>query len=179
MKRQIAGLLCIIMIFALTACGGDEFANLTLDVPSIEVKSASIDATGRLDTATAANNKPNDPLGNNYSPQVSWSAVDGATCYAIVMFDESANWLHWIQTGITETLLEQGAYTQESDYVGPYPPTGSGEHQYRIEVFALEQTPVMSVRKLNQSNVYADLVSALDEAGGIIARGYVVGTYSN
>lgn len=178
-KRQIAGLLIFTMLFLLSSCSRSEFSDLSLDVPNIDVTSASIDVNGRLDTATTADKKQNDPRGSNQSPQTSWASVEGAACYAVVMFDESANWLHWIQTNITDQSLEQGAYTLTSDYVGPYPPKGSGDHRYRIEVFALEQAPTVSVGKLDKSNSYADVVRTLDENGGILARGYVVGSYSN
>lgn len=112
---------------------------------------------------------------------MSWSEVEGAGCYMVVMFDEDANWLHWFVGELTQTELEQGAYNNA--YVGPYPPNMVGRHNYCIEVFALRQAPDAVVAKMDARNAYPDIVGSFDTAGGstgnILARGYVVGTYAH
>ncbi len=130
-------MLSAIMLFS--GCGnGGTFSDVSLDVPTITVTSPSI-VGGKLLTAVAADKKPNSPLGENQSPALSWESVEDANYYAIIMFDESANWLHFFKTDITTTSIEQGKYTDSEVYVGPYPPKSSGLHNYRIEVFAIKE----------------------------------------
>ena len=139
--RGIIALLILPFALAVSGCTEShrEFEDSTLDVPQIAVSSDSIDEAGNLLAETAADKSPNNPLGSNESPQLTWDAVDGAAYYAVCMFDEDANWLHWLVLDLEETGLEQGAFTSPGEYVGPYPPANSGQHHYRIEVFALKQ----------------------------------------
>lgn len=88
-----AGLMCF------TACG-QKFTDVDLKVKQITVTSSSVNKSGRLLTESAADKSPNSPLGSNKSPQLTWNTVDGAGCYAVCMFDEDANWLHWLAAGI-------------------------------------------------------------------------------
>ena len=134
--------------------------------PILLVSSESITADGRLLTVTAANRNPNRPKGENQSPQLTFSAVEDATCYVIVMFDTKAKWLHALVTDVTETELAQGAYTNTKQYIGPYPPKGTGSHPYRIEVFALKAAPDKVTGKMNAKNSYEKIVSSLDTANG-------------
>lgn len=151
----------------------------SLNVPNIKVTSASVNKDGKLLTQTAAANAK----GSNKSPQVSWDAVSGAACYAVCMFDTDANWLHWFVAGIQKNSLELGEYTKKDQYVGPYPPSGTGAHHYKIEVFALKQAPGSKIGNMDSANSYGDIIKKLDTAGGapgnILARGSVVGTYAN
>ncbi len=86
----------------------------------------------------------NTEKGDNVSPQLSWDAVDGAACYAIVMIDpDGNNWLHWIETDIRETDIKEGFTTEgegSGKYIGPYPPEGT--HRYDVYVFALRESRV-------------------------------------
>lgn len=179
MKKRIAGIVCVLLAVVLTACG--TFTDMELEVGTITVTSTSIDAEGRLLTVCSAD-KSNDPIGENQSPQLAWEPVEEAGCYIVVMFDEDANWLHWLTGELTDTALEQGAYTQHDVYVGPYPPGMAGRHNYRMEVFALRGTPDAVELKMDARGDYAALVRQLDTAGGtggnILARGHVVGTYA-
>lgn len=183
MKRVIVALLVFSVLMLITSCSGRKFEDLSLDVPEIIVSSGSIDETGRLLTEVAADKSPNNPLGGNQSPGLTWETVEGAAYYAVCMFDEDANWLHWLILDIEKTELEQGEYTSHSDYVGPYPPQNAGQHHYRIEVFALKQTTDNLVLKLDATQSYCDIVKYLNRSGNgesnILARGYIVGTYAN
>jgi len=183
LKRVIVVLLAFCVLMLNTSCSSRKFEDLSLDVPEITVSSNSIDEAGRLLTETAADKSPNNPLGGNQSPGMTWEAVEGAAYYAVCMFDEDANWLHWLVLDIEKTELEQGEYTSHSDYVGPYPPQSAGQHHYRIEVFALKQATDNLFLKLDTTQSYSDIVKYLNRSGNgennILARGYIVGTYAN
>lgn len=182
-KGVMVSVIFIIMAFCIMGCNQRAFEDEVLDVEQIEVTSDSIDETGKLLTATTANKKPNDPLGDNQSPQLTWEEVDGAVYYAVCMFDEDANWLHWLVMDLKEPGLEQGAYTSDQDYVGPYPPEGSGAHNYRIEVFALKRETDNVHLRLDKRQTYSEIVRYLNRSANgennIIARGYVMGGYEN
>ena len=185
MKYRITTYLMLVALITLcvASCNNADSKNTALDVPSITVASASLNENGRLMTATVANKNINDPVGENESPQLTWDAVKDATCYAVCMFDEDANWLHWLVIGLEQTELEQGAYTDPADYIGPYPPKNSGWHHYRIEVFALKQSPDAFTMKIDAKQAYADIIAKLNKSSGggnnILARGHVVGTHRN
>lgn len=77
--------------------------------------------------------------GENLSPQLSFDPVDGAAYYVIYMVDESAgNWVHWYAE-VSETSLDEGE--NPGQYIGPYPPEGSGDHLYTIYVYAMAGEP--------------------------------------
>lgn len=180
-KRWVMGIAAAALLLVLTGCGGDQFTEVTLDVPAITVTSTSVRDDDKLLTATAAA-KRNDPPGKNQSPAVSWEMVDGANYYAVMMFDVDANWLHFFVTDITEPSLPQGAYTDTDTYVGPYPPKSAGTHTYRLSVFAIRELPKDTIGKMDGKNSYAELVNHLNQVGGnadnILACGYVEGTYT-
>ena len=120
--------------------------------------------------------------GLNVSPQLSWEAVEGAESYVIYMVDNTASgWLHWISNDVTETELPQG-WANESEYVGPYPP--SGTHEYEIYVIALKE-PVSSVNgDFDNVNIFFDDhkfdcdMNDDGESGNILAFGTITGTYT-
>lgn len=187
----LAGLLCFTSCKQSSANAGTKPGSgavssgqksATSQNPKITVTSSSIDKSGKLPIETAAD-KENDPPGSNKSPQVSWNAVDGASGYAICMYDDDASWLHWFASGIKTTSLNLGAYTDKEHYVGPYPPRSSGKHHYRIEVFALKQMPTEQIADVDTDFNYNSFVKKLNQAGGktdnILARGYIVGIYEN
>lgn len=181
MKKMLLLVLILCLVFpTLAAIAGDTAAPQD-ETP--QVTSQSITDDGRLITLCAANRSPNKPRGENQSPQLSFAPVEGAACYAIYMFDVTANWLHMAVVGVTETDLPLGAYTGTKQYIGPYPPKGTGDHRYVIEVFALKAIPDKVVGKMNASNKYEKIVASLDLAGGqegnILWRGTIEGLYRN
>lgn len=184
MKKAIAAGLSAIILLGFTACGNTTaFEDKKLDVPTIELISSSVNEDGKLLTVCAADNGHTNPAGQNQSPGLQWDTVEDAGSYVVVMFDEDANWLHWLTSDVLETVLEQGAFMQSSTYIGPYPPKSTGRHHYRIEVFAVRGTPDDLVAKMNATNNYADIVSSIDvssgEPGNILARGHIECTYEN
>jgi len=123
-------------------------------------------------------------VGSNTSPELSWEAIDGADAYVLYMIDESAmNWIHMRVSGITENSLAAGAI-DDRHYVGPYPPAGSGDHEYVVYIFAVRENPSMLRGLFDSSCPSIDRVfSALDvneagETGNIIAYGTVGGTFA-
>lgn len=181
MKKMLPLVLVLCLIFPILAAIAEDAAAPQVGTP--QVTSQSITEDGRLITLCAANRSPNKPRGENQSPQLSFAPVEGATCYAIYMFDITANWLHMAVVGVTETELPLGAYTDSKQYIGPYPPKGTGDHRYVIEVFALKSIPDKVAGKMNASNKYDKIVASLDLAGGqegnILWRGTIECLYRN
>lgn len=122
--------------------------------------------------------------GLNHSPELKWDPVDGATQYLIYMTDVDAfNWVHWMSDGVTETELPEG-WASDSDYKGPYPPTGSS-HTYEIYVVALKN-PVERMKGAldGQNPKFEENFKAMDtdangNSGNIISVGKLTGTYGN
>ena len=122
--------------------------------------------------------------GSNKSPQLQWSAVDGAELYVIIMDDLDA-WdiIHWKSDNVTETSLEEG-WAPESEYVGPYPPSGA-TRTYEVYVVALK-APVERVKgafgfsnpKFEENFKELD-IDAEGNSGNIIAVGRLAGTFTN
>ena len=121
--------------------------------------------------------------GSNKSPQLEWNAVDGAALYVIIMDDLGMDWIHWKSDNVTETKLDEG-WAQSSDYIGPYPPSGT-THTYEIYVVALK-APVESVKGIVigrnlkfEENFKALDIDANGNSGNIIAVGRLSGTFTN
>ena len=88
----------------------------------------------------------------NLSPELTWQPYEGATRYAVILTDIStSNWLSWYVI-VDKTHLDEGEYTDQSVYVGPYPP---GTHTYELHVVALRTDP-------------QDLSFVIDASGGDI-----------
>ena len=127
------------------------------------------------------------------SPALSWSAVEGAKSYAIILEDPDAKpitpYVHWVAWNIpaTTTTLPEGLQEQmrltdpegllqgrtsrgSPGYVGPRPPVGDPDHHYSFQVFALD--------KLLDVLPGSDRDDVLNAAKGhVIAKGTLVGTY--
>ena len=141
-------------------------------------------------TSTSLNNGvwndviSNTDKGSNKSPQLQWSAVDGAGLYVIIM-DDPTSWdfMHWKSDNVTETSLDEG-WAPKSEYVGPYPPTGA-TRTYEVYVVALK-APVERIKgTFGASNPkFEENFKALDtdaegNSGNIIAIGRLSGTFTN
>ena len=148
-----------------------------VELKNIEITSKSLTKDGFWSTAISGTSAF--PAGLNKTPQLSWTAVEGATCYAIYMYDTSAsNWMHWKSINITSTSIELGAKLEKSKYFGPYPP--SGTHEYQVIVYALKEpvekcpgtmdSPAIDIRT-NEQNL--DEING--STGNIIGKGILSG----
>ncbi len=166
-------------ISSASATESDKKTSEEPEVKSMNVTSSSIDDDGML--ALRCAKKGENDEARNLSPQLSWDAVDGAACYAVYMFDESANsWIHWKVTDLSKTSLDEGEITR--GYKGPYPPAGE-YHTYSIFVYALRNTPDEYDKSFDVGGKRTDVEEKLDtyedKFGNVITSGYISGKYKN
>lgn len=92
--------------------------------------------------------------GKNKSPQLSWSgAPEGTKSYAVTCFDPDAptgsGFWHWVAFNIPAKVTSFDADSAKdakhgvndygtSEYGGPCPPKGDGDHRYIFTVYALD-----------------------------------------
>lgn len=93
--------------------------------------------------------------GRNVPPPLHWhDAPPGTQSLAVVVDDLDAPhgiFVHWVVTGIpsSTTAIVDGALPNEAvvslnsgnkaEYLGPCPPTGTGAHHYRFQLYALRE----------------------------------------
>jgi phosphatidylethanolamine-binding protein (PEBP) family uncharacterized protein len=163
--------------------------NITTQYPALTgLQSSSIisfngPSGAALLTACAASKSPNDPAGSDQSPELSWDAVPNAAGYVVLMYDYSANWLHWLAPSVTTTSLAQGAYTDPSAYVGPYPSSSSGTHMYNIYVLAVSQLPTnlpftVDTQVPDINSIINAINTANNSTNNILAEGELDATYT-
>ncbi len=204
-KEKIAYIVCGLMLVLVCGCGkssdasnlqstkeAKQTSNVTLvptisptleptttPIPLQEIKITSESLTEEGMWLTAITGKGANPKGLNQTPQLSWNTVEGASCYAIYMYDASARyWLHWKAGNITTTSIDMGAELEMSKYFGPYPP--SGTHEYQVIVYALKEpvekcpgtmdSPAIDIRT-NEENL--DEING--STGNIIGKGILSG----
>jgi Raf kinase inhibitor-like YbhB/YbcL family protein len=128
--------------------------------------------------------------GDNESPQLSWSgAPAGTRSFAITCFDPDAptgsGYWHWllfdVPASVTQLAYGEGTpkgsttgrndYGQ-SEYGGPCPPGGDGEHRYIFTVYALD---VPSLDGIGEGVTGASLVFTM--RGHVLATGTISGRF--
>lgn len=177
MKRLATYFIMFMLLTVIfVACSKTEnFERTSILENEIEITSTSLNSEGKWKTVITSSD------GENKTPQLSWSPVESASCYAIYMFDITAgNWCHWIAKDVKVTELELGAKLEDSQYIGPYPP--SGVHTYEVRIFALKDSPdSYSGRFDNVNPSLDDIIKALDtskgKTGNVLATGVLRGTY--
>ena len=136
---------------------------------------------GQMMPRKVANKNPQNPncVGDNVSPQLSWSGVpEGTRSFALLMEDPEgrggAGVHHWVAYGIPPnvTSLAEGEVSKESDkfvggkstqgvgfYSGPCTPPGS-PHHYTFVVIATDFDPKELPPGLTREEFLAKLVPA-------------------
>ncbi|AXK72805.1 YbhB/YbcL family Raf kinase inhibitor-like protein [Lysobacter sp. TY2-98] len=130
--------------------------------------------------------------GDNLSPALAWTPVQGAQSYALLLEDPDApreqpfaHWVAWNIPGNVHTLpgslptrgsptavrgMAQGRNDRDgTGYFGPRPPAGDAPHHYHFQIFALDRTldlPAGATRD--------QVVAAM--SGHVIAKGELVAT---
>lgn len=124
--------------------------------------------------------------GENISPPIRWSRVNGASTYAIIAEDPDApggTFVHWVIYNLTGTEIQEGIKPTSSigvqgrndfgktGYGGPCPPRGNGNHRYFFRIYALNDAlPILS-------GVSAFKLRELIK-NKILDSGEIMGTYS-
>ncbi|HEX4195940.1 MAG TPA: YbhB/YbcL family Raf kinase inhibitor-like protein [Caulobacteraceae bacterium] len=152
----------------------------------VELSSEAFPDEGKIDRRHSA-------YGDNLSPPLRWTPVEGAGAYAIVLEDPDAptekpfvHWMIWNIPGEVASLPEglpnnaelvspQGAIqgrnnNDSAGYFGPHPPAGHGLHHYHFQIFALD-----GPLGLHPDADLRALTNAMQ--GRVIADGELVGTY--
>ena len=127
------------------------------------------------------------------SPGLSWSRVEGARSYALILEDPDARsirpFVHWVAWNIPAEVTElpqglqeeprlaepqgvlQGKTSQGSvGYFGPRPPPGDPPHHYHFQVFALD-TELDVQPGADRDEVLRAM------SGHVLAAGELVGTF--
>lgn len=130
--------------------------------------------------------------GGNKSPQLSWrNAPAGTRSFAIVMFDQTANFAHWGMYDISPliTTLPENAGSGANSfgiqtnndfglrgYGGPCPPPGLN-HRYVFIVYALDEKSLY----ISQSAMFPANVEALlwTIEGHVLGEATIVGFFSS
>jgi hypothetical protein len=200
-------LIALALVFLLVGCGrAATHSEATMDHPQhspealslaritprepaavLELLSDAIGADGQVDLRHTA-------YGDNLSPPLRWTPVEGAGAYAIIVEDPDApqekpfvHWMIWNIPGQTDWLPEglpnadhlvtpQGAVQGGNDngshgYYGPHPPPGTGVHHYHFQIFALDGPLTLKPS--------ADLRALVDAMKGrVLADGELLGTFA-
>ena len=127
------------------------------------------------------------------SPPLSWSVVEGALSYAIVMEDPDSKpitpFVHWVAwnipptvTSLPEGLQEQPRLTEPEGvlqgrnsrgshgYFGPRPPVGDVPQHYHFQILALD-----ALLDIPPTADRDEMLAAAD--GHVVAKGELVGKY--
>ena len=154
----------------------------------LEMVSDALGADGSIDLRHTA-------YGDNLSPPLRWTPVEGAGAYAIILEDPDASqerprvhWMIWNIPGEAMHLPEglpnnvrlvspQGAMQGRNDgdsfgYRGPRPPPGTGLHHYHFQIFALDGPLTLHP----ETATLRALVDSLK--GRVLADGELVGTFA-
>lgn len=127
----------------------------------------------------------NTEKGKNKLPELDWDDVQGATEYAVFMYDITANnWLHLKACGIKQSDTFS-ADDFKYEYIGPYPPKGTGKHIYKVVIYALRspaETYSCKFNAKNKKNIIDETYFILDRANGksgnVVGMDIIYGEYS-
>lgn len=203
LKKMSALLLIIISASVIASCSGtsafnSETSEAVPEVSSVTAGSNKENAIGRYlagrDTFEVTSEDLIDgvwpdvisktDIGENASPQLSWSPVEGASVYVIYMVDSDTNgFLHWKSNNITVTDLPRG-WASPVDYTGPH--IGHGyTHTFDIYVMALKSPEDRLKGAVNAVNKeLGSFIEAVDtdvngNKGNIISYGRISGEFTD
>jgi len=124
---------------------------------------------------------------DNTPPPLAWEGAPERTKEFVIICEDPDSpgyqpWIHWLVWGIpgdrnsiregNGSVFKEGKNSNgRTDYTGPMPPPGHGEHHYHFKVFALDE-PIALESGANRE----DLIKAMQ--GHIIDQGELVGTYN-
>jgi phosphatidylethanolamine-binding protein (PEBP) family uncharacterized protein len=168
---KINAVMPLILICLLMGCS-KEVPVPTPETAAFDVISASIDDSGYFSEAQIARSSG----GANQSPALTWEKAPNAAGYVVIMYDKTAGWLHWVYP-TDKTTLEEGS--DLITYVGPYPPKGSGVHEYQIDVYAVRDLPPQIELKNDAHLPYNEVFSAVERSSEILSKGSVLGKWEN
>lgn len=177
----------VLMLFFIVACSqNSNFKNET-NTKKFELTSSAFENNGRIDDKYTKSNV-------NTSIPLSWrDAPKGTESFAVFMVDlhpVANNWVHWIVVDIPSNavLIEEGASGTEKlpkgsrelnnsfsskGYGGPQPPKGSGDHEYKTIIYALNVKTIDVPERIT----FADFQKLVEPA--IIASAEISGFYEN
>lgn len=153
--KKTASILLLVVAFVLIFCSRVLAKELMPSDTAFTVKSSAFSANGTIPIKYVCSDISG---GENISIPLQWSGAPANTkSYAIFMYDLNAvakNFVHWAVINIPSnvTSIQEGASLTPSmpfgsielpnsagkmGYAGPCPPSGTGNHQYKIIVYAL------------------------------------------
>jgi Raf kinase inhibitor-like YbhB/YbcL family protein len=161
------------------------FAAATADAAEIFTLKSTTFADGKImpkKVANSAANAPNNPncVGENVSPQLSWSSVqDGTKSLVLLMTDPEGRGgsgsVHWVAYGIPASVsgFAEGEVSKPSDkyvggkntqgvgyYLGPCAPANQMAHHYSFVLIATDLAPTELAPGLTKDEVAAKLAPA-------------------
>lgn len=151
--------------------------------PAMTVSSPDIQPTGPIPAAHSE-------YYEGVAPALSWTPVDGAATYVVIMEDPDAAapkpFVHWLAWNLAEPMTPQGLHEEiklpngvvqgltsrgSVGYFGPRPPVGDPPHRYHFQVFALDR-PLDILPGSDRDALIAAM------RGHVLAKGELVGTYA-
>ena len=202
MKKYISATLCIAISLCMFGCKNEKSDTSesvkerptdgpveTTTEASTENTSETSESTSKVQGETAVLDEETSflkgyPMFTLYSEDLKdgiWPDICSYLAPGKNLSPDAGNWLHWKQNGITETSLAQGF--GDSDYIGPYPPSGA-THNYEIYVIALKKQLAKAKGALNSKNTkLPTFMQALDtdddgNTGNIISYGRISGQFT-
>ena len=146
--------------------------NTVLSFPELKGLSSSELKNGVWDASISATSK-----GENKNPGLSWEPVEGASEYVVYMVDTTtANLIQLRTSGIKKPYLEKGSLNSR-EYKGISP--AKGVHTYEVYVYAMKSDPGNLPGIMFMANLdFAAVEKKLDNAGTILAKGRLSGTFA-
>ena len=197
MTKRVLTVAAAIFAFSLAAAANAEAAEI------FTLKSTTF-ADGKImpkRVANSAANAPNNPncVGENVSPQLSWSNVpDGTKSFVLLMTDPEGRGgsgsVHWVAYGIPASVtgFAEGEASKQSDkyvrgkgsqgvasYIGPCTPANQMAHHYPFVLIATDLAPAELPPGLTREEVAAKLAPPSQPPAHTKGVASIVGLFVN